>query len=186
MRYNPQEITLRDGTRCLLRSAEETDASALLEHLRITAGETEFLLRYPEEVTIPAEQEREFLRTHLESPGKVMIAAFINGGLAGTAGIQDVGGRAKIRHRCSMGIALRRIYWGRGLGAALMETVLDAARAMGYEQIELGVYLENIRAIRLYERMGFQHWGVTPRAFKLNDGRYADELLMGRFLSEQS
>lgn len=186
MQYRPHEITLRDGTHCLLRSAVESDAPALLEHLRLTAKETEFLLRYPEEVTIPMEQERKFLQNHLDSPNKVMIVAFTDGVLAGTAGIQAVGERAKICHRCSMGIALKQAYWGKGLGTALIEALLDTARSMEYEQIELGVYRENARAIRLYERMGFQRWGITPRAFKLRGGRYADELLMGRFLSEQS
>lgn len=185
MRYEPCEITLRDGTRCLLRSAEETDTPALLEHLRVTAGETDFLLRYPEEVTLTDEQEREFLRNNLKSPDKMMISAFVGGRLAGSTGIQSVGSHAKIRHRCSLGIALKQEFWGNGLGTALMETALSTASAMGFEQIELGVYGENTRAIRLYERMGFQRWGATPHAFKLKNGHYIDEILMGKFLTGQ-
>lgn len=185
MRYEPREITLRDGTRCLLRSAEESDAPAMLEHRRITAGETEFLLRYPEEVTMPNKQERDFLRNNLESPGNVMIAAFVGDSLVGTAGVQGIGSCTKIRHRCSLGIALKQAFWGNGLGTALMETALNAASAMGFEQIELGVYRENTRAIRLYKRMGFQCWGATPHAFKLKGGHYIDELLMGKFLTGQ-
>lgn len=182
MQYEPREIMLRDGTHCLLRSAEESDASALLEHLRVTAGETDFLLRYPEEVTLTEEQEREFLHDNLESPGKVMITAFVGKRLAGTTGVQGIGSRAKIHHRCSLGIALGQEFWENGLGTALMEAALEQATVMGFEQIELGVFGKNLRAQKLYKRFGFEVWGVTKHAFRLKDGSYDDEILMGKFL----
>lgn len=185
MRYEPREIALRNGVRCLLRSAEESDAPAMLEHLRVTAGETDFLLRYPEEVTLTEEQEREFLRDNLESPGKVMITAFVGEKLAGVTGVQGIGSRAKIRHRCSLGIALRQEFLGNGLGTALMEAALAQAAVMGFEQIELGVYEKNLRAQKLYARLGFDAWGVTKHAFRLRDGSYDDEILMGKFLTGQ-
>lgn len=183
MRYEPREILLRDGTVCLLRSPMPSDAPVMLDYLKITAAETDFLLRYPEEVTLTTEDEQSFLQKNLESPTDSMIAAFVNGQLAGNAGVQCVSGRQKLRHRCSLGIALKQAFWHNGLGSLLMDAALEQAAAAGFEQIELNVYSANTRAIALYERKGFERWGTVRSAAKLKDGRYLDEYLMGRFLT---
>jgi GNAT superfamily N-acetyltransferase len=49
--------------------------------------------------------------------------------------------------------------WGRGMGTALIRAAEDTARQLGYEWLALGVGLENFRARRLYERLGYADWG---------------------------
>ena len=44
-----------------------------------------------------------------------------------------------------------------GLGARLMDAVLDEARARSVREVRLEVIVENDRAIPLYERLGFEH-----------------------------
>ena len=53
---------------------------------------------------------------------------------------------------------------------------------MGYEQIELGVFSDNEKAKALYKKYGFEVWGNTKNAFKLKDGTYRDEIMMGRMI----
>ena len=65
-----------------------------------------------------------------------------------------------------------------GLGSFMMAIALEQARANGYEQVELGVYSDNARARHLYSKMGFKEYGINPRAFKLPDGTYCDEIIM--------
>jgi ribosomal protein S18 acetylase RimI-like enzyme len=48
---------------------------------------------------------------------------------------------------------------GKGVGAALLEALLDRARAEGYETISLSVDRNNAGAIGLYERHGFERVG---------------------------
>jgi ribosomal protein S18 acetylase RimI-like enzyme len=48
---------------------------------------------------------------------------------------------------------------GKGVGAALLEALLDRARAEGYETISLSVDRNNAGAIGLYERHGFERLG---------------------------
>ena len=59
-----------------------------------------------------------------------------------------------------------------------MEACIECAKKAGFEQIELGVFADNERARHLYEKMGFKQVGVQPRAFKLKDGTYRDEVQM--------
>jgi len=44
---------------------------------------------------------------------------------------------------------------GRGLGRALMEAAIDAARRRGADYMDLGTSEDDVVARRLYERMGF-------------------------------
>ena len=50
---------------------------------------------------------------------------------------------------------------GRGVGDGLVDAVVDWARAAGYPRVVLDVGDENLPAIRLYERKGFEPTGRT-------------------------
>lgn len=50
-------------------------------------------------------------------------------------------------------------FQGRGIGTALIGAAEATARQLGYEQIALGVGLDNPKARRLYERLGYADWG---------------------------
>lgn len=56
-----------------------------------------------------------------------------------------------------LGMALLPAWQGRGLGEKLLRHHLAAA-ATRHERITLGVHPENTRAIRLYERCGFNRY----------------------------
>ena len=53
---------------------------------------------------------------------------------------------------------------------------------MGYEQIELALFSNNEKAKHIYEKHGFDVWGIMKRAFKLKDGTYYHEINMRKFL----
>ena len=107
------------------------------------------------------------------------VGAFAGETLVGEIGVGQVRPHIKYRHRAGMGISIVRSHWGCGLGRFLMQLAVEQARALGFEQLELGVYP---RAIHLYEKGGFERYGVLPHAFKLKDGTYRDEILMVKML----
>lgn len=68
----------------------------------------------------------------------------------------------------------------RGVARALMEALMhEASREV--EQLTLSVVKENEAAAALYRALGFEPYGVEPRALKSTAG-YADEVLMVCFL----
>ena len=89
----------------------------------------------------------------------------------------------KFRHKAGIGIFILQRYCGIGLGRQLMEYAIENARKTELEQLKLGVFDDNVAAIRLYEKLGFREWGREPHAFKLKDGSYRDEIQMVLFLS---
>lgn len=50
-------------------------------------------------------------------------------------------------------------YWGKGLSAKLMDSVLDILKEKGCKRASLWVYKDNIRARRFYEKCGFIYDG---------------------------
>ena len=59
--------------------------------------------------------------------------------------------------------------WGRGVGELLLREVQSRLTATGYRTAELYVYVDNARAVALYERLGWQPLGepaLHPRSGK--------------------
>lgn len=80
----------------------------------------------------------------------------------------------------NLGIAVASEAQGRGVGRALMQALCDWAVHWGQVlRIELTVFTDNVRAIALYRRFGFEQEGVH-RGYALRNGRYADTYSMAR------
>ena len=77
-------------------------------------------------------------------------------------------------HRCEVAIALYQEYCGCGIGKAMMQTVLEVAKKLGYEQAELEVIADNKNAIAMYESLGFVKYGTFPYNMKYTNGTYAE------------
>ena len=65
---------------------------------------------------------------------------------------------------------------GIGLGTSLVAQVLEYA-SQAVEEVRLTVATANNPARRLYERLGFERYGLEPRALKIG-ADYHDEALM--------
>lgn len=183
MRIEPHEFTLPDGKVLTVRSVEGKDAEAHIQFKHTTSGETYFMARYPEECSYDIENVREGLIACEASPVNLEIGVYDDKGeQVGDIGVTQVRPHIKYRHRAVMGISVRKEYWGCGLGSFLMQVAVEQAAANGFEQLELGVFEDNVRAIHLYEKFGFEKYGVNPRAFKLKDGTYRDEIIMVKML----
>ena len=177
MKYH-KTITLKDGRECILRNGEERDGQAVLANFILTHEQTDYLLSYPDENTMTAEQEGQFLQRKTDSEAEVEILAQVDGVVAGLAGIAAVGGRDKICHRAEFGISIDRKYWNLGIGTALMNACMDCAREAGYEQLELSVVAENKTAITMYKKAGFKEYGRNPRGFKSRLSGYQELVYM--------
>lgn len=167
-------VTLKDGRTCLLRNGVASDGKAVLDVFNRTHDETDYLLTYSDENRFTASQEADFLQRKTDSANNVEIIAVVDDVVAGTAGIDALGMRDKIKHRAVFGIAITKEFWGLGIGKYLMEACIECAREAGYLQLELEVVAENERAVEMYRRAGFIEYGRNPKAFRLRTGEYQE------------
>lgn len=78
-------------------------------------------------------------------------------------------------HICNASYAVSRDARGHGVGEKLVSDCLQRATTFGYRVLQFNaVVATNVRARRLYERLGFVQLGVIPGGFRMPDGSYAD------------
>jgi O-acetyl-ADP-ribose deacetylase (regulator of RNase III)/RimJ/RimL family protein N-acetyltransferase len=75
------------------------------------------------------------------------------------------------------GLAVDPAEQGSGVGRALVEALIEAARIRGARRLTLRVFAPNEPARRLYERLGFETEGVLRGEFRVGDD-YVDDVLM--------
>lgn len=178
MRYDPKQFTLKDGRTAILRVPDPAkDAAALAQYLKDTAAESDFVLAYPEERNFTPEKEEAFLRAVLDSPNDLMLVCEVEGRITGNCHLNFFP-QIKTRHRGSVAVALYKEFWGLGIGTAMFEQMITAARERGIMQLELEYIQGNERGKALYEKMGFQHIGTHPDAIQLKDGTLLDLHMM--------
>ena len=182
MIYPAETVTLRNGMRCIVRSAEAEDAAGMLQYMKTMLGETPFLTRTPEEFDYTPEEEAEILAKRRDDPRGVMLVAETDGRIVANAAITSHGSRQRFRHRAELGVSVLKEYWRQGIGSALMERLIGFAVQAGYEQIELTVETKNRRALGLYHQYGFTVYGTRPNGMKYPDGSYDNDYLMVRML----
>ena len=177
MKYN-KRIIAKNGKELYLRNGEASDGAAVLENFLQAHAETDYLLSYPDENQMDAEQESRFLAHKAESPNEIEVIALMEGKIVGTAGIDAVGTVYKLRHRAEFGVNILKEYWGLGVGRALMEACIQCAQEAGYAQLELSVVAENTRAIALYQKAGFVEFGRNPRGFRSRTAGFQEIVFM--------
>jgi putative acetyltransferase len=157
----------------LVRAAEPSDVAALTELMnqpRVCWGtlQTPF-------TSVAARETRFAARVDNE----LMLVAVLDGKVAGSAGLTRET-RHRRAHAAGLGMAVHDAYAGRGAGTALMTALVEVAdRWWNIKRLELDAYVDNARAIALYERFGFEREGVL-RAYAWRDGVYVDSLAMAR------
>lgn len=175
------EFQLKDGRNALIRSPKDEDIKGMLEYLFISAGETDFILRYPEECSkYTPEGEKELFDRVNASDHEAMLVCLVEGKVAGNCQISWSKG-IKTRHRASVAIALLSEFWNQGIGTKLFEEMIRIAENNpDILQIELEFVEGNSRARALYEKMGFRITGVRLNAIRLKDGTLLNEYSMIR------
>ncbi len=186
MIFEDKQITLKDGRTAILKTPCIEDAEKMLNYIKKSCGETDFLARYPEEWnSVSVESEEKWVRNLRESQSALAITCYIDGEIAGNCEINFRGG-IKTSHRATVAIAILKEYWNLGIGSAMFAELIAAAEERPeIEIVELEFVEGNDRARALYEKYGFKIVGERPNAFKLRDGCLLKEYFMQKELKKK-
>lgn len=166
----------------IIERARAEDAALLIDYLKAIGGETDNLNFAAEGIRIDVKEKAEQIAAQQQSKDNVLFVAKAEGVIIGDASLERMPRR--MSHRGEFGIAVRKAWWGCGVASALMSEILKFAEANGFEQLDLEVRSDNVRAIGLYERFGFKKLCTFPDFFKIN-GQYIDFDLMNLQLAEK-
>ena len=84
------------------------------------------------------------------------------------------------------GMCVAADWRGRGVGGALVDEAVAAARSLGAHKVALQVWPHNHAARRLYRRHGFVEEGRLRRHYRRRSGELWDAVVMGRVLDEET
>lgn len=177
MKFTPVNFELKDGRICQIREIQVKDAAEAIEYMKTVRGESNFLIAYPEEITLTVEQEEKMIKSFNESEDILIIVAEFDGRLIASAKISR-SKKMKMRHRGNIAITVLKEFWNLGIGKRMLLCLEDYAKEWGLTQIELDYFSGNKRGQILYEKLGFVKVGEIPEAFILKDGTRYNNITM--------
>jgi RimJ/RimL family protein N-acetyltransferase len=167
-----------------IRCAIPLDAGSIIEFVKTVLDNADWSATQAHEADEDIEKEAEWIEDHRDSPGKLILLAESGGKIVGMLHFAN-GARERNRHSGAFGMSVRSDWRRRGVGEALIQALLDWARANPLiEKVSLVVFSTNDPAIRLYHRMGFIEEGRQTGEYQLSDNRYVDGILMYQFTGE--
>lgn len=164
----------------IYREAQPSDAAAILDYLKIVGSESDNLTFGSAGLPFSIEQEAQFLTIMGNNPHSTWILALDGNEIVGNASIEGCD-HPRLGHRCNLAITVRKSHWGHGIGSDLMERLIAFAKTSGAEVISLEVRSDNVRAIALYRKFGFESFGTFRKFFKI-DGKHFDADYMNLYL----
>lgn len=151
----------------IIERATATDAAAILEYLKQVGGETDNLTFDAEGLSFSRKEEEAYITQIEKSCDDIMLVAKDNGIIIGNASLSRLPRR--MRHRGDFSVSVAKEYWNKGIGGQLLSKILEFAKENAFEVIDLQVRSDNVRAIHLYEKYGFQKTGTHPAFFKIGE-----------------
>jgi L-amino acid N-acyltransferase YncA len=160
----PDGITIRP-----MRSIDAGQVLAIYQ-AGLDAGDASFETRAPSWEVFDAAK----LPAH-----RLVAMADGTGELLGWAAVSPVSSRpvyaGVVEHSVYVDTAAR----GHGVGAALLQALIESAEAAGVWTIQSGIFPENTASLRLHERAGFRVVGIRERLGRHHD-RWRDVVLVER------
>ena len=135
----------------------------------------------------PQSTDEEIRKAWVEVPAKTYVACDSKGLILGSYFIK-ANQPGLGAHVCNCGYVVVPMAQGRGVASLMCEHSQAQALAMGFKAMQFNfVVSTNVRAIRLWERLGFSVVGRLPGAFNHRKLGYVDALVMfKRLVPEQS
>jgi RimJ/RimL family protein N-acetyltransferase len=160
--------------------ARARDALDCLALRRDVLAEGEWFITEADELTTTVDDEEARIRAAQGAGHLYLVARLERVRVAGLLTVHT-GPLRRMAHAGKLEIMVGAPYRGQGIGRALLRAACDWADAS--EQVEklgLTVFAGNERAQALYRSLGFAQEGRRIAEYKLADGSYRDDVLMGR------
>lgn len=123
------------------------------------------------------DESRSFVQYN-KSKGLPNLVALHDGKVIGWCDVSS-SDRPVLKHTGVVGMGIIKDFRDKGIGTMLLSKAISAAKEAGLTRIELSVREENVRAIALYKKLGFEVEGVQRRA-ALVDGVYSNHVMMAQ------
>jgi len=165
-------ITLRDGTRVLLRVLNAHDRDRLQAMFATVSDDDAEAMR--DNVKDPAAIHKWI--DELNYYRVIPLVAVVNDEIVGDATLHL--GQGPNRHKAEVRIFLSKPYRQRGLGTSMLKALIDLAKRLELHLLTVEVIANRTPVIRAFRGLGFQMQTTLPDYFMMPDGETLDVALM--------
>ena len=150
-------------------------------HKLAVASEPGAMLGYDANEVRTADMYQEMAIDHAQSDNSIFLIAESEEQIV--ASLRCSGGKLKsCRHVATLSISVEESFRRRGLGTKLIQRSYNWAKESEIiKRIELAVFRNNVGAIKLYKKFGFEVEGIKIKSC-LHDGKYIDDVIMALLL----
>lgn len=114
--------------------------------------------------------------SHLGAP---RLVALVDGRTVGWAALSAVSSRCVYGGVAEVSVYVSGRHRGQGVGASLLQRLIEASEAAGIWTLQAGIFPENVASVAMHEKLGFREVGRRERIGQLG-GQWRDVLLMER------
>ncbi|MFT4977125.1 MAG: ribosomal protein S18 acetylase RimI-like enzyme [Myxococcota bacterium] len=158
------------------------DAAVVTALHRSVLEEGRYFITAADEFSGSAEHKAALIRSMSRQEHCCFLVARLDEVVVGMISLRG-GPLRRMRHVAKLEIFVVSQARGQGVGRALMDTALGwAADNPILQKIGLSVFDDNIRAIALYEKLGFSEEGRRSGEYREADGTLRGDVLMYRWL----
>lgn len=165
-------LTLRDGTRVLLRVLNEDDRDRLQAMFATISDDDADAMR--DNVKDPSAIHKWI--DELDYRRVIPLVAVVNDEIVGDATLHL--GQGPYRHKAEVRIFLSKPYRQRGLGTAMLKALIDLAKRLELHLLTVEVIADRTSVIRAFRGLGFQMQTTLPDYFMMPDGETLDVAVM--------
>lgn len=164
-----------------IREVTIDDAENLVQLIKQVETESNFMLYGSGERDIDTDKQKNQIELFSQSPhSTILVSENPYRKLVGYAYL--IGSNApKQSHVIHIVIGVLDEFTSIGIGTKLFQALEDWAINHNMTKLELTVVVDNVTAIGLYQKMGFEIEGTKKQSL-LIDGKYCDEYYMGKLL----
>jgi len=158
-----------------IRDAVEADLPAIID-IYNAAVATRLSTAQLEPVTV--ESRRNWLSEHSSDRHPLWVAE-VDGHVIGWLSFKSFLPRCAYRGTIELSVYVDEKFRRRGIARRLLEEAIAHASSLRINAMVGLIFAHNEPSLRLFERLGFERWGLLPRVARL-DGVERDLMIMGR------
>lgn len=178
MKFEPREVTLKNGAKATIREATKKDARALADRMLEFVQTCSFTLISKDEFFPTKRNEADRMERLCQSSNSILLVAEQGKEIIGCLELKGEN-RKKTRHNASLGLMVAPKWQNTGVGSLLLQSAVSwAAQHPVLENLWLDVFANHHQAIHLYEKLGFQSVGTRWGYIKDGTGQPIDQITM--------
>ena len=179
MKFESTIVLTKKQNEIILRMVDSKEAQLLINSMVEIAEMSPYILMSPENFkNRNVEDEKKWIDEYNTDLRSILIIAQAKDKIVGILDFK-AHKNPKSCHRGNLGISLHHTVRGEGLGELLFKKLISEVKKIdGLMFIDLSVMGVNLQAYHLYKKMGFVEVGRKPKAFKLPEGNYCDDVQM--------